>query len=87
MKPAHQNGVSFASHRFKSAIPEAHVKEVLVDTLRETIVVTAALHCAQHSVHPAKVTILCYKKSPCRYPSEKRQGLDTRTSYIQGRPR
>jgi hypothetical protein len=56
--------VSFVSHRFKSAIPEAHVEEVLVDTLRETIVVTAALHCAQHTVHPVKVTTFCYKKFP-----------------------
>jgi len=56
--------VSFVSHRFKSAIPEAHVEEVLVDTLHETIVVAAALHRAQHTVHPARGTTFCYKKFP-----------------------
>jgi hypothetical protein len=38
------------------AIPEAHVEEVLIDTLHETVIVTAALHSVQHIVHPAKTT-------------------------------
>jgi hypothetical protein len=66
----------FASYRFKSAVPEAHIEEVLEDTLHETIVVTAALHCAQHVVHPAKVTTFGNNKSTRRYPSENHRLLD-----------
>ena len=56
--------ITFISHRLKSAIPEAHVEEVLIDTLHEAIIVTTALHCSQHTVHPAKATTICDKKNP-----------------------
>jgi hypothetical protein len=69
--------ILFISHRLKSAIPEAHVEEVLIDTLHEAIIVTTALHCSQHTVHPAKATTICdKKKSTCAYPSDKHQALD-----------
>jgi hypothetical protein len=64
MNWAHKSDALFVSHRFESAIPEAHIEEVLVDTLYETIIVTAALHCAQYLVHPAKITKIFVIRNP-----------------------
>jgi hypothetical protein len=51
-----QNVWSFISHRFELAIPEAHVEEVLIDTLHKAVIITATLHSVQNILHPAKMT-------------------------------
>jgi hypothetical protein len=51
-----QCGASFVSYRFELAIAEAHAEKVLIDTLHEAVIVTAALHSMQNTVHPVKTT-------------------------------
>lgn len=53
-KPGAKCGASFVSYRIQVIVPEAHVEEVLVDTLHEAVIVTAGLHSLQNAVHPVE---------------------------------